>query len=71
MDRGAWHATVHGVAKTQLSNQAQAMHKTLVCQRILYIEMRETNPFSFYSVQRPSKKKQPLPDSLHEFLCGL
>ena len=35
-----------------------------------YRNERDTDSFSFYSVQRPSQKKQLLPDSLHGFLCG-
>ena len=59
MDRGAWQATVHGVAKsqTQLSNRARAMHKTLVGQRILYIEMRETQILSLFIQFRDHLKK--------------
>ena len=36
----------------------------------IYRNERDTDSFSLYSVQRPSQKKQPLPDSLHGFLCG-
>ena len=55
MDRGAWRATVHGVAKsrTQLSNQAHST--TSLSSTILMFKILETAPQNIRDfVQPPS-----------------
>ena len=51
MDRGAWRATVHGVAKSQTQAQHQAQQSTvnLQCQFLLHSKVIQLYTYSFLS----------------------
>ena len=51
MDRGAWWATVHGVAKSQ-TRLSMSPYILFIC--VLYLEYMVDNP----SVFRPSREEQ-------------